>query len=79
MTATPGEPERVELYAPRADPLERRDLAADEPEVLTRFRAELAGQWTTMQASQGDAGVELSEQEIERLRSLGYIGNESAP
>jgi arylsulfatase A-like enzyme len=54
-------PARAELYEIYGDPLEQQNRAAEEPEVLSRLKA-----W-------GDAvDVELSEEELQQLRALGY-------
>jgi len=70
------EPE-YELYDHQADPMNQTDLAAIHPGVVEQLRAELerwrrrtrAGQLPTDDESTGT----LSSEELERLRSLGYL------
>ena len=70
------EPE-YELYDHQADPMNQTDLAAIHPDVVEQLRAELerwrrrtrAGQLPTDDESTGT----LSSEELERLRSLGYL------
>jgi hypothetical protein len=66
-----------ELYDARRDPLDHDDVAAGHPEVVARLRAALA-EWradaekTRLKAS-ASAETQLSPEEIERLKSLGYV------
>jgi arylsulfatase A-like enzyme len=67
----------VELYDARRDPLDARDVAADHPEVVARLRAALA-QWrsetgTIRLPTTAAPAPGLSAEEIERLKSLGYV------
>jgi arylsulfatase A-like enzyme len=71
-----GRPE-FELYDHRADPLDLRDVAAEHPDVVGRLAKELAA-WRQMAERarlKGDteSAAELSPEELERLRALGYI------
>jgi len=66
-----------ELYDRRIDPLDLADLAANHPDVVRRMAAELAA-WREAAASSrlpadSEAASALSEEELNRLRSLGYI------
>jgi len=70
-----GVPEH-ELYDYEDDPLDQRDLAGEHPEVVER----LAGQLARWQRHAGarklepeELTAELSTEELNRLRSLGYI------
>jgi arylsulfatase A-like enzyme len=71
-----GAPE-YELYDDRRDPLNRSDLAAQQPELVEKLAAALA-EWRTRVAEVrleiDAAGAEdLGPEELERLRSLGYV------
>jgi arylsulfatase A-like enzyme len=70
----PGRAE-LELYDHRADPLNRRDLAAAHPEVARAMAAELTRwrRWAEARRVPGDDAATLDAAELERLRSLGYI------
>lgn len=65
-----------ELYDHRADPLNRNDLAADQPERVREIAA-LLEDWQQHALAErlDDASMEgtLDDQELERLRSLGYL------
>ena len=67
----------VELYDARSDPLDAHDVAAAHPEVVERLRAQLEA-WRPETAkirlpsiTAGEAS--MSSEEIERLKSLGYV------
>jgi arylsulfatase A-like enzyme len=65
----------VELYRFREDPDERRELAADHPQVVERLREGL-GSWQRMVEGAGiheGAAGELDPHALESLRSLGYV------
>ena len=65
--------ETGELYDRSLDPLEQRDLASEQPEVLTRLSAELERYLEEGEPPWGAApDVELSDSELEQLRALGY-------
>jgi arylsulfatase A-like enzyme len=66
--------DRGELYRLDTDPGEQRDLADDQPERAARMRASLLAwmertppNWPELES------VPLSNQEIERLRAMGYL------
>lgn len=65
-----------ELYDHEADPLNLEDLAADHPEVVQSMATELE-RWRSwaeeMKLDQAAAEAEMSAEELERLRSLGYV------
>lgn len=71
-----GAPE-YELYDHRKDPLNRTDVAASHPEVVQRL-AQLIRGWRQRVLSQrlpsdAEAAKALGSEELERLRSLGYV------
>ncbi len=71
-----GIPE-YELYDVRADPLDQKDLAAQEPGRVERLRAELEA-WRAKVAEirlepEAAGPQSLSAEELERLKSLGYV------
>jgi arylsulfatase A-like enzyme len=66
-------PGRSELYAVDQDPLEQNDLASDEPEVVKRLNGEARAYLESPSAPWGEAvDVELSDEELNQLRALGY-------
>lgn len=74
VDAGDGVPEH-ELYDHHADPLDLQDVADEHPETVERMRAELE-RWRTWAESQKlatDDVSEMSAEELERLRSLGYL------
>ena len=70
--------QKLELYDIEADPQERVDLAAREPELVRELEAALRG----AQASAAERGKDLaldatrtpSASEVELLKALGYGG-----
>ncbi len=65
-----------ELYDHQADPLDLDDVAADHPEVVETLAAELESWHTWADEQRLDPAAveaELSAEELERLRSLGYV------
>ncbi len=71
-----GDPE-YELYRHAADALDRTDLAAANPDIVTRMASKLK-EWhaTTARGSlrtDDEAEVDLSTDQLRRLRGLGYI------
>jgi iduronate 2-sulfatase len=72
----PARPE-FELFDHRTDPLDLRDVAARNPEVVARLTRELDA-WRRMADAarlKPDAATarEVSAEELERLRALGYV------
>ena len=72
----PGQPE-FELYNHRSDPLDQRDLAPAHPEIVRHLGRDLEAwhrwaQSVSLKPDQAPAKA-LSQEELERLRSLGYI------
>ena len=70
---------RRELYRWTSDPAEKRDLAAEDAARAGELGAELARALAESrpQASSGPR-VELSPDQIRRLRAAGYAGDEGA-
>jgi len=70
-----GGPEH-ELYDTRTDPFDQHDLAAQHPEIVARLSQRLAA-WHTKSVNARKppeaATTNLSPEEVERLRSLGYL------
>ncbi len=71
-----GKPE-YELFQERKDPLNQHNLADQNPEVVKRLTKALAAWRTKVQAERlkpdSESTEGLSQDELERLRSLGYI------
>jgi arylsulfatase A-like enzyme len=71
-----GKPE-FELYDERVDPLNLADVAAAHPEIVERLGKDL-GAWRVKAAAarltpDAEATKSLSPEELQRLRSLGYV------
>jgi arylsulfatase len=69
------EADEVSLFDVVADPGETEDLAASHPELVEGMRADLT-LWDRMIELRDATQIELSEEERERLRKLGYIDAE---
>jgi arylsulfatase len=70
-----GRPE-YELFDHRGDPGDRKDVAAEHPDVVGRLSRELEAWHRKAQAARlkpDAAGEGMSSEELERLRALGYI------
>ena len=67
-------PVSVELYDLRKDPMEQKNVAEAFPDVKRSLEDRLS-QWKgRLKSSAGDSGqVKLTEKQLERLRSLGYV------
>jgi arylsulfatase A-like enzyme len=65
----------LELYDHRADPLNRRDVAAAHPEVVRAMAGQLAQWrgWAEGRRLRADDAATMDAGELERLRSLGYV------
>ncbi len=63
---------KKQLFNLEADPDENRDLADGTPETA-RLRGELSA-WMTKTPAQSRQKVQLSPEEMKRLKSLGYVG-----
>ena len=76
VTRNEDEPE-YELYDQRADPLSLRDITGDHPEVVERLAAALERWRRRADAARLPADAELADtlsaDELDRLRSLGYL------
>jgi arylsulfatase A-like enzyme len=73
----PAERPEFELYDHAKDPLDQRDVAAAHPDVVERL-ARLSADWRRKAESRrlpsdADSAKGMSGEELERLRSLGYI------
>jgi arylsulfatase A-like enzyme len=69
----PSDPERAELYQLSRDPTERRNIAAEKPEMVTRLRARVDDYLASRPAPWGEApSVELDDMMLNQLRALGY-------
>lgn len=64
---------QLELYHIPSDPLERRDLALVQPDIAKVYRDILQPRLDIFMAAAGDTAPELSPQDMEGLRSLGYV------
>jgi arylsulfatase A-like enzyme len=78
LIRNPGAPEGVpelELYDRRTDPLSLEDVAGDHPEVVARLAETLAAwrSWVEAHRLPEDSERDLSSEDLERLRSLGYL------
>jgi len=62
----------LELYNLREDPGEQRDLLATEPATAQRLRVRLDKLLESLPVAPGHT-TQLSEEEIRKLRSLGYV------
>jgi arylsulfatase A-like enzyme len=63
-----------ELYDVTRDPAERHNVATANPEVVAAYRKRLEPQLATLlHTSSGSAPAELSPEQIEALKSLGYV------
>jgi len=69
-TTTPSS--RIELYHVASDPLERRDLTGKEPDRAQGMLSRLRDLTDSLPVGTGGV-VELTEEEKERLRALGYL------
>ena len=73
----PEEMAEWELYNHAEDPINHHDVAADHPEIVERLKDALAERLRYAEArklpSDEDAAADMSPEEIQRLRSLGYM------
>jgi arylsulfatase A-like enzyme len=76
-TKRPASVPEFELYDHARDPLDATDLAAKFPDVVQRLARDLAAWRQAAQRGRvkpdSEAAGSLSKEELERLRSLGYI------
>jgi arylsulfatase A-like enzyme len=66
------------LFDLETDPWEKRDQAAADPETLESLRRQLARLVAARPGIAPASPVELGEEERERLRALGYVGEPAA-
>lgn len=68
-------PARLLLFDLEADPGETRDLSGERPEILKRLRKALDRQMMKLEKTGTllEARGDLTQEEVEKLRSLGYI------
>jgi arylsulfatase A-like enzyme len=67
------DPERAELYQLASDPTERRNIAAEKPEMVARLRGRVDDYLASRPAPWGAApSVELDDMMLNQLRALGY-------
>ena len=73
-------PDRYRLFDIDSDPLEMRDLSESEPErtaqLAEALRDMIAASKQIATDIRSTTSLELSEEEIEKLRDLGYIGDD---
>lgn len=72
----PDDVPEYELYDHRADPLNQEDVVSEHPEVVERLAEQLRRfrSWATEQkVDESAAQSQMSAEELEQLRSLGYI------
>lgn len=69
-----GDPTQEELFDLQEDPGELRNLSEERPELLARMSERLDETMAQYGAKAGtEERIELDEDSIERLRSLGYL------
>ena len=72
-----GEETTYELYEHDKDPLDTTDLAADRPDLVEKLSARLAELLARAETEKltpdSEIEEELSGEELERLRALGYV------
>lgn len=73
-------PEGAQLFQMQDDPLEQRNIAADNPEIVERLRGSLASHLDEAVAAWGGPEqVSLDDFELSQLRALGYmVGGDKA-
>lgn len=74
LVAYPGvESDYYELYDLDADPLEKIDVSEEFPDVTLRMRDALENWLRSGSEQEGEADLELSSEELEQMRALGYV------
>jgi arylsulfatase A-like enzyme len=75
LIASLDDPDQIELYDHRADPVEANDIAADQPEQAASLRALVEAYEANAKQAWGAAPpeVELDELRLNHLRALGYV------
>ncbi len=73
----PDDVPEFELYDHASDPLDQKNVAAENPEVVERLAQQLEAwhKWALERKlpSDGESVEGMSSEELERLRSLGYV------
>ena len=74
LARSPRGEEREELFDANTDPLERRNVIEEHPEVAARMRALADDYFESRAAPWGveTPSIELDEMELNQLRALGY-------
>jgi arylsulfatase A-like enzyme len=62
-----------ELYDVQADPQTQRNLRIEQPELYTRMIVQMRHLMDTASVRQADQDHELSDEDLEALKSLGYL------
>ena len=70
--------DRLELYDLARDPREQRDLTDSQPEQAQHMARALA-EWERSLRRRDAAEVELTAEELDALRALGYAGADESP
>jgi arylsulfatase A-like enzyme len=73
----PADVPEFELYHHESDPLDQKNVAAEHPEIVERLAKQLEAwhKWALERKlpSDGEAASEMTSEELQRLRSLGYV------
>jgi arylsulfatase A-like enzyme len=73
----PEDVPEFELYHHQSDPLDQKNVASENPEIVERLRQQLEAwhKWALENKlpSDGEAASEMTSEELQRLRSLGYV------
>jgi arylsulfatase A-like enzyme len=73
----PEDVPEFELYHHRTDPLDQKNVASDHPEIVERLAQQLEAwhKWALENRlpSDGEAAEAMTSEELQRLRSLGYV------
>ncbi|MCE9594295.1 MAG: sulfatase-like hydrolase/transferase [Planctomycetes bacterium] len=70
--------EPFELYDLANDPREQKNVFAEHPDVAARLRKELEA-WLAIHEKQRGTAGEMDDATRERMKQLGYIGEEKSP
>ncbi len=75
--ARPADVPEFELYHHKTDPLDQKNVASEHPEIVQRLTQQLEAwhKWALEKKlpTDGEAASEMSSEELQRLRSLGYV------
>jgi arylsulfatase len=73
-------PDRVELFDRSIDPKEKKNIAAEQPEVVDALRREIEAFLEKPKTEWSSAPeIELDEMHVNQLRALGYMIDKPAP